>query len=221
MRSQKCGKLIAIDGGEGSGKSSLVDFLKSELSSSKVLFTREPGGTEIAEAIRAVALSKEYDEEMHPIAELLLMCAARAQHVEKKIAPALESGMNVITDRFSLSTYAYQLWGQNRLDLFSQLSQMDAMARGAIHNGHALIGGTKVDLQIVLDIPPRIGLARVSSRKGEINRFDLKDIDFHKRVREGFLTAESQGNTEIVDASQKQEVVQAEVLRIIKKTFAS
>ncbi len=219
MSKQKRGKFIAIDGGEGSGKTSVMEFLKGELQWAPVVFTREPGGTEIAEVIRNVALSKEYTEEMNAVTELFLMCAARMQHVKNKILPALERGTHVITDRFSLSTYAYQLWGQDRLELFSQLTQMDAMARGAVHNGHALVGALKIDLQIVLDVDPTVGLARIAKRKGETTRFDEKDIEFHKRVRGGFLNAQGQDNTVIIDTCQDQDIVQKSVLSLIRKTL--
>jgi len=213
---QKHGKFITIDGGEGSGKSSIVEFLKDELPRDQVMFTREPGGTEIAEAIRSLVLSKDFDEDINVVTELFLMCAARSQHVKNKILPALESGKDVISDRFSLSTYAYQLYGEKRLDLFSQVTQMDAMARGAVHNGQALIGGLKTDLQIILNVDVKVGLARMKSRKGKTNRFDVKNIAFHDRVREGFLGAVSSHNSAVlVNANNAQEVVQKEVLRLV------
>ncbi len=219
MSKQKRGKLIAVDGIAGAGKTSLMAFLATQQDLNLTLFTGEPGGTEIAEAIGGLVLSMDYQEDMDAITQLMLMCAMRRQHMAKVIIPAIEAGENVIMDGFRLSTYAYQVCGPDRKDLWAMFVHMDAMARGAVHDGAHLVGGMLLDLQIVLDVDSGVGLARAASRIGKMNSFDLKDLDFCVRVRNGFLDARNKDNTVIIDTSKSQSEVQQEALILIKKTL--
>ncbi|MDP8215149.1 MAG: dTMP kinase [Candidatus Euphemobacter frigidus] len=176
------GVFITFEGGEGSGKSTqarlLAGYLKQE--GYDVVGTREPGGTGIGDAIRAILLDPELSE-MGNITELLLLAASRAQNVYERIKPALSRGAVVICDRFIDSTLAYQGYGRNfDLKLLKSLNRLAT-------------GGVTPDLTILLDLPPEIGLERskvldkAEAKKGEGDRFEQEDIEFHLRLREGFL----------------------------------
>mgnify|MGYP001604508411 FL=1 len=168
------GKFIVLEGCEGSGKSSVVAFLRQMLGGrSDIVFTREPGGTRVSEAIRDVLMDKGL-KEMTPLTELFLFCAARAQHIEELIRPTLESGDHVVCDRFEASTVAYQLHGRERIGLAPVFRML---------NFHAT-GGLTPDVVIYLDVEPEVGLRR---KDGLETRFDEENIEFHGRVRKGFL----------------------------------
>lgn len=166
------GKLITIEGPEGSGKSTqsklLCDFLRRK--GYKVLHTREPGGTKISEAIREILLNKE-NKDMTSVCELFLFLASRAQIVDEVIIPALKKGYAVVCDRFQDATVAYQGYGAG-LDL-------KLIERA----GRLATQGLKPDITILLDISTKIGLCRA----GKKDRVELKPSEFHKRVRRGYL----------------------------------
>lgn len=172
------GKFIAVEGGEGSGKSSAVRFLKKTLNyisgdGTPIYYTREPGGTPLAEQMRELVLN--CDKEMPIEVELNIFCTARSDHVLRIILPYIQAGIHVITDRFSWSTYAYQVCGRERPDLAEDYFMIDRFARG----------GLKPNV-IFFDVDPEVGLKRRSS-DGDVNRFDEEDILFHERVRKGYL----------------------------------
>lgn len=168
------GILVTFEGTEGAGKSTLTDEVAARLHEYgyKAILTREPGGSRVSEQIRRLIL----DEKMDPRAELFLYEAARAEHLAQVIRPALARGEVVLCDRFTDSTLAYQ-----------------AMARGLpwgevkALNGFAT-QGLKPDLTILMDIDPAKGLKRATER----TRFEAEGIDFHKKVRQGFLKAKSE-----------------------------
>ena len=138
--------------------------------------------------------------------ELLLFTAGRVQHLHEKILPALNRGQNIICDRFNLSTIAYQIYARKRenyLDIFNKLEML-------------FIKQVKVDLYIFLDLEPSEGLKRVTGRGDGHNRFDAEKLDFHKRVRNGYLQALKKYPHKIIDASQPIEVVKNEVLKCVK-----
>lgn len=207
------GKFIVIDGGEGSGKGTVLDALKGTFPQGFV-FTREPGGTPLAEKIREVIFCEEA-READALTTFALFWAARADHMEKKVRPALENGLHVVSDRFDLSTFAYQLYGQqnlNLLDLFWRMREMYSVP--------------VPDLYIYLDVDPVIGLERTRKR-GDGNHYDEKDIEFHQRVREGYREflfrsrdrLQVVGSTcKMVDASQDPHDVIHEVLSIVCQT---
>lgn len=174
----KKGKFIVIEGGEGAGKGVVMADLRQRLADcNDVIFTREPGGTEIAEKIRALLLSKG-NEAMLPLTELFLFCGARAQHVNELIKPASESGKNVISDRFDASTIAYQIFGRQRPEYLKTFNQLNGIAKA----------GIEPDVVVYLDVDPRIGLERkCKSQDGLCSRFDEEKMDFHNRVRAGYL----------------------------------
>jgi dTMP kinase len=191
------GVFITIEGGEGAGKSTQLARLAEALrrSGREVVATREPGGTEDAEAIRALLVGGAPGR-WDPVAETLLHYAARAQHVARLIRPALERGTAVLSDRFADSTMAYQGFGQG-------------VARETIRAVHAAsLGRFAPDLTLILDLPVEVGLARASGRRAT-NRYEQFDAAFHARVREGFLTIarEEPGRCAVIDAARPPEFV--------------
>lgn len=166
---------VAIEGVEGSGKSTLLSGLAGCLRAAgrEPLVTREPGGTPVGDAIRAIFLSRSF--QISALSEALLVSAARAQHVADAIRPALASGKIVLCDRFVDSTLAYQGYGRG-LDL--------AMLRGLCD---VATGGLEPDLTFVLDVPVALSRARTAARHPEADRVESEDDAFHERVRAGFL----------------------------------
>jgi len=169
------GCFITFEGVEGCGKSTQIARLHDYLVSigHDVVVTREPGGTPIAEAIRDVLLNPDH-EAMGATAELLLYEAARAQHIHEKIAPALEAGQVVLCDRFADSTTAYQGAGRG-------------IAPEVLNNLHRMAtGGIWPDLTLLIDLTADQGLERARHR-GRKDRMEQESVNFHRRVREGFL----------------------------------
>jgi dTMP kinase len=196
---------ITLEGPEGSGKTShiphLVEFLREK--GHTVFPTREPGGTSISEQIRDV-LHDMKNAEMHPRTETLLYQAARAQIVEQVIKPRLADGEIVISDRYYDSTIAYQGYGHQQ-----DLEQIRALVKYAT-------GGLIPDLTILLDLDVEVGLGR-KKKDNEWNRLDAYTIEFHRRVRAGYLEmvkAEPK-RWEVVNSEQVWESVQAELRKVI------
>lgn len=171
------GKFIVMDGVEGCGKSTQIRLLAEAVGRAgrTVTVTHEPGGTPIGERIRALILSPEHPE-MTPLTEVMLFCASRAQHCEQVIVPALAEGQVVICDRFASATAVYQGYaGGLGLDVVERV------------NAEAT-GGLMPDLLIVLDLAPEIGLRRkFGDQRPSGDRIEEKSLQFHRRVRDGFL----------------------------------
>lgn len=200
------GTFITFEGGEGSGKSTQARLLAGYLKQKgyDVVPTREPGGTEIGDAIRAILLNPNFSE-MGNVTELLLLAASRAQNVHERIKPGLERGAVVICDRFIDSTLAYQGYGRK-----FDLKLLEALNRLAT-------GGVTPDLTILLDLPVEVGLERakaldkLESKAGEGDRIEQEGIDFHRRLRKGFLKLAAREPerfrtlkiTESIDATQE------------------
>ena len=204
----KRGIWLTLEGGEGSGKSGVVAHIAQALRGlgHDVLATREPGGTPEGQALRSLLLSADAPA-WDPAAELLLMGAARVQHVRRVIAPALASGIIVVCDRYVGSTIAYQGAGRG-------------LPERLIRDIHAgTTGDAWPDLTILLDIDPVIGLARSRRRLSDDavdeGRFEDLDLDFHRRVRASFLdqAARDPGRTIVVDAARAQGDVMADALQ--------
>ena len=197
---------ITLEGPEGSGKSSQIDRLAAFIESSgySVLTTREPGGTAIGDQIRD-CLHDVNNREMMAATEFLLYSASRAQLVRECIRPALLAGKIVLCDRYADSTIAYQGFGRE-LNL-ADLKQIT----------HFATGGLVPDLTFLLDIDVERGLARRVTGNEEMNRLDLEEVAFHKRVREGYLKlAEDEPERWcIVDADRSVDNVQADLQRLI------
>jgi dTMP kinase len=167
---------ITLEGVEGSGKSTLMNFIRDSIESNgkKVVVTREPGGIDIAEQIRSVILDKK-NTKMDGRTEALLYAAARRQHLAEKVIPALNEGSIVLCDRFIDSSLAYQGFARGL-----GINEVYSINKFAIED-------LLPDLTLYLDLDPQIGLNRIAKNKGrEINRLDLEAIDFHVKVREGY-----------------------------------
>jgi dTMP kinase len=170
------GRFITLEGIEGAGKSTLVASLRAELERRGVTVevTREPGGTPLAERLRAAVLERGA-EIITPAAETLIMFAARSIHLENRIRPALERGSWVLCDRFTDATRAYQGAGRG----------VDARwIEGLAERVH---GGCEPDRTLLLDLPVELGLARAAARRGAPDRFESERATFFERVRDGYL----------------------------------
>lgn len=206
----KKGKFIVLEGGEGAGKGAVRKFLESQLPDA--LFTREPGGTPLAERIRAAIISPEAAE-ANAETQFALIFASRLEHVRAKIQPALEAGKTVISERFDSSTYAYQVHGQEAHYL-----------KPLFFEFRKLLGTTVPDLYIFLDVDSQTGVLRVSKNKKKeepLDHFEKRAVDFHDRVRKGYAEFFKQVPHVIVDANRPLEEVQQDVLSIIRKCLQS
>jgi dTMP kinase len=197
---------ITLEGPEGSGKTSHIPYLVEYLREKghTVFPTREPGGTTISEQIRDI-LHDLKNAEMHPRTETLLYQAARAQIVEQVIKPRLNSGEIVISDRYYDSTIAYQGYGHQQ-----DLEQVRALVKYAT-------GGLTPDLTILLDLDIEVGLKRKIQNEAEWNRMDAYTVEFHQRVRRGYLEMVKQEPKRwiVVNSEQKWDDVQAELKKVI------
>ncbi len=204
------GKFISIEGIEGAGKSTQIAFIQSYLTAQnkKVITTREPGGTALGEDIRSLLLTPR-DDGMSDDTELLLMFAARAEHITRVIRPALVRGDWVICDRFVEATFAYQGGGRG----------VDAHRITQIADW--TLQTLKTDLTFLFDLPVALGLSRVTSRNEAIDRFEQEKADFFEKVRADYLAqAKADPNRiKIIDASQDitsvQQAVAAQLDRLI------
>lgn len=199
------GIFISFEGIEGTGKTTQARLLADHLSKKgyAAVLTEEPGGTPIGLKIREVLLNVDHAE-MHPVTELLLYNASRCQHVQEIILPAINAGKVVLTDRFSDSTLAYQGFGRG-IDV-SVIETLDRMATG----------GLKPDLTLLLDIDVEMGLRR-NRGANKIDRIELEDIEFHKKVRAGYheLARSEPGRIKVIDASGTVEEIQGKVIGIV------
>lgn len=198
------GRFLVFEGPEGAGKSTQILRLKQRLEASgrRPLLTREPGGTPAGEAMRSVLLDPSL--QIAPLAEFLLYSAARAQHVQEVIAPALARGQDVISDRFTGASVAYQGYGRG-LDL-GLIRQLNATATG----------GLKPDRTLLLDLEPSRGLERVAARAAQ-DRLEAAGLDFHLRTRDGFLEqARSDDTWVVIDADADEDTVAAAVWRALE-----
>lgn len=200
------GKFIVVEGLEGAGKSTAIAQISEILRSRGVDFitTREPGGTPLAEKMRAIVKS-ETDEPLTTEAELLLMYAARAQLIENVIKPALGTGTWVIGDRHDLSSLAYQGGGR----------QLPNSLLMPIRN--AVLQGFEPDLTVLMDIDPKVGLARAAQR-GELDRIEKMELAFFERTRSVYLShANENEKIKVVDAGQSLEQVQQQIDELLSK----
>ncbi len=204
-------KFIVIEGLEGAGKSSAVRYVTDYLQAhgvARIECTREPGGTPLAERMRAI-VKEIHDERLTVESELLLMYASRVQLVETRIKPALADGIWVVGDRHDLSSQAYQGGGRG----------IDANLIGAIKR--AVLGDFKPDLTLYLDIDPAIGLQRARHR-GELDRIELEQIGFFERTRQRYLElAAADDSIQVIDAGLPPEQVKAAIEAALEHYLAS
>lgn len=200
------GIFITFEGGEGSGKTTIIKRLTEELTQKgyRVVCTREPGGSKIAEGIRNIILDKE-NTEMDYMTEALLYAASRAQHLSEKVKPALKEGKVVLCDRYLDSSLAYQ--GYARGLGIDRVYDINLYATE----------GLLPNLTLFVDIAPSVGLDRIKQNHREEDRLDKEKIDFHERVHSGYLEVARRfpERIKVVDGEQSVEEVYADVQKII------
>lgn len=201
------GKFLTIEGTEGVGKSTNLAFVRDWLQAKglEVIVTREPGGTPLAEEIRNLLLAKR-DETVDETAELLLVFAARAQHIAQIIKPALARGAWVLSDRFTDATYAYQGGGRGLNKIV--IAQLESLVQGEL----------RPDLTLILDIDVTLGLTRARQR-GELDRFESETLEFFERVRAAYRerAAAAPHAYAMVDAGQSLEKVQQDIDALLSR----
>ena len=205
------GRFVTVDGGEGAGKSTQMESIREYLERRgyRVVMTREPGGTSLGEESRALLLGhREWG--MTLASETLLMFAARAEHLERVIRPALATGCWVLCDRFTDATYAYQ--GGGRGLPLERIAVLEDWVQGEL----------RPDLTLLLDVPVATGLMR-AGRRSVADRFEREDVDFFERVRAIYLerAAREPDRYRVVDASQSIKAVQAEVETMLAEWLES
>jgi dTMP kinase len=205
------GTFITFEGIEGSGKSTQIALLANYLATRGVrhVLTREPGGTLIGDQVRKILLDPA-NRSLDPAAELLLYAASRAQHLHEVIIPALVGGVNVLCDRFSDATLAYQGYGRGlNIEMIRALDRI-------------VTAGMRPDLTLLFDIEAALGIARARGRNNSRGleaeaRFENEELAFHERVRHGYLAlvAQEPDRIRVVDASPSAEAIQATVRKIV------
>lgn len=206
------GKFISLEGIEGAGKSTQMAFIADYLQSKNidVVLTREPGGTELGEQVRDLLLTPR-DEKMVDDAELLLMFAARVQHLQQKILPALNNGQWVISDRFVDATFAYQGGGRG-----IDADRIQSLADWSLQ-------GVSTDLTFLFDLPVAVGQERVTSRGNAKDRFELEKHSFFDKVRDAYLQAASAqpARIKVIDAAQPVNHIQDQLRAHIDQLLAA
>jgi dTMP kinase len=207
IMTNKRGLFLTLEGAEGVGKSTNIEYITQYLEQRDIeyVLTREPGGTQLAEKIRNLLLAV-HEEPMSELTELLLVFAARAQHLNKVIEPALSKGNWVVCDRFTDATFAYQ--GAGRGLSVETIGQLQSLVQGEL----------RPDLTLILDLNPEIGLARASNR-GELDRFELEQQSFFRHVRQGYLDI-AQAEPErcrVIDASKPLTDVKLDLLAALEQ----
>lgn len=199
---------ITIEGGDGSGKTTMIGRLSAYFQNHSIpyLITREPGGIEIAEKIRAVILDPQHTS-MDARTEALLYAAARRQHLVEKVEPALAEGLTVLCDRFVDSSLVYQGLGRG-----IGIEEVWNINRFAIED-------RMPDLTLLLDIDPEVGMSRIMANdEREYNRLDMESLAFHQKVREGYLqvAARDPERVKVIDASLPPAQVEREMIRVLE-----
>lgn len=203
-------RFITLEGGEGAGKSTCLAFIRDFLAQRglPLVVTREPGGTPLAEEVRQLLLARR-EEQVAPNAELLLMFAARAQHLQQVILPALSRGDWVLCDRFTDATYAYQGYGRHQP--MQTIRDLERLVQGDLQPG----------LTLLLDLPVQEGLARAAAR-AEKDRFESEQDAFFERVRQGYRdrAAAEPARFRVIDASRPLGAVQDQIASVLGQWLA-
>ena len=202
------GTFVTLEGGEGAGKTTNLAFVRQwlERSSREVIVTREPGGTELGERLRELLLHSDLPITVD--AELLMIFAARADHLRRVVEPALSVGKIVVCDRFTDATYAYQGAGRG----------VDSRRIAALEQW--VQGGLRPDLTLLFDIPARLGIER-ANRRGSPDRFEQEQIEFFERIRQSYLAAAAREPKRIyiVDATRNRAEVETQLETILGSYF--
>ena len=195
------GKFITVEGIEGAGKTTCMQVVTEVIEHQGInaIHTREPGGTDLGEDLRSLLLGHKHTG-MSDDAELLMMFAARAEHIAQKIQPALDDGKWVLCDRFTDATYAYQ--GYGRGIPLEKIASLENWVQGAL----------RPDLTLLMDLPVEVGMERAGKRSAP-DRFESEAWDFFERIRKGYLSiaAEQPSRVKVIDASQDLANVQAQI----------
>ena len=204
---KKKAKFITLEGVDGAGKSTHINFIKKYLADKNLnyFFTREPGGTLLGEKLREILLHQD----MHPETESLLMFAARYEHVQKIITPNLDKGISVISDRFTDATYAYQSGGKNVDPHKIQILQ------DWVHKD------LKPELTILFDLPVEVSMARLES-DGNLDKFENEKKDFHSKIRNTYLKLAKKESKRfrVINSNQNIKIVQNEINLILDELFS-
>ena len=200
------GKFITVEGIEGAGKTTCMQVVTEVIEHQGInaIHTREPGGTDLGEDLRSLLLGHKHTG-MSDDAELLMMFAARAEHIAQKIQPALDDGKWVLCDRFTDATYAYQ--GYGREIPLEKIAGLENWVQGKL----------RPDLTLLMDLPVEVGMERAGKRSAP-DRFESEAWDFFERIRQGYLSiaAEQPSRVKVIDASQDLPDVQAQVKTAIE-----
>ncbi|MDC0422689.1 dTMP kinase [Methylophilaceae bacterium] len=195
-------KFITLEGVDGAGKSTHIDFIRSYFKSKslKYILTREPGGTEVGEKIREILLK----DEMSPITESLLMFAARSEHLLEVIRPNLINGITVISDRFTDATYAYQSGGKGVSS--SIIRQLKMIVQEDL----------EPDLTLLFDLPVKVSIERLNKTR-VLDRFEKQDYEFHQKVREAYIKIANENKERfyIIDSTKSINDIQYEITKIL------
>jgi dTMP kinase len=199
-------KFITLEGVDGAGKSTCINFIKKYLAdkSLKSIFTREPGGTLLGEKLREILLH----DEITPETETLLMFAARNEHVQKFISPNLLAGVNVISDRFTDATYAYQSGGK-----YVDMKKITIL-KNWVHQD------LKPDLTLLFDLPIDISMSRLKEN-GNLDKFEKESKDFHMRIRDTYLALAKKESSrfKIINSNQNINIIEKEIYLVLDKLF--
>jgi len=207
------GYFITIEGIEGVGKSTQIEAIRAwlERHGRKVVVTREPGGTPLAERLRELVLQPQ-GESVGPVSELLLMFAARSVHLDNRIRPALAAGAVVVCDRFTDASYAYQGTGRGVPDV--RIAALEQLVQGTL----------RPDLTLLLDAPAQVGQARAQERRnpGGADRFETERIEFFRKVRDKYLerARAEPGRIEVIDATVDATQVAAAIEKVLARRLA-
>ncbi len=200
------GKFITLEGIEGAGKSTMLNFISEQLqqAGNEVVVTREPGGTRVGEKLREILLDNS-NTQLSDDAELLIIFAARAQHLQQVIRPALNAGQYVLCDRFTDASYAYQGGGRNMST--ERIRQLEDWAQQ----------GLKPDLTILFDLDVATGLRRAGKR-GDADRFEQEHVDFFERIRQCYIDRASvePERFRVIDAASTVDNVKQQILEVLK-----
>ncbi len=204
------GLFITLEGGEGAGKSTALTFMRDWLTRKgyTVKVTREPGGTTLGERVRELLLHAR-EIEISPETEVLLLFAARAEHLARVVRPALEKGMTVLSDRFTDATYAYQGGGHGVP--IERIAALESWVQGEL----------RPDLTLLFDVPVETGLTRAAGRRVTPDRFESRDRGFLERVRHAYLNraASEPARIRTIDASRPLAEVESSVVAILREFF--
>lgn len=202
-------KFITLDGIDGSGKTTQLNVVRDWFTARKlpVVFTREPGGTALGEQLRELLLSPQTKVSLHT--EALLMFAARRQHLEEVILPALAQGIHVVSDRFTDATFAYQGGGRGLPQ--EKIAALEQWVQGKL----------RPDLTIVLDVPLEVSIARIESGRDGKDRFEQENSDFFKRVRDTYLqrAIADRNRYAVVNSNREKDLVKTDIEHHLNMLF--